>query len=552
MPTPSRLLSICSALVIAVPGTAGAQVHAHGSSDAPAAAPSNGFGVIDFRTSASPAAHAAFERGVLYLHNFHYPQAAAAFRDAQRLDPGDVMSYWGEAMSYTHPVWNEQDTTAARAVLARLGATRDARLGKARTARERAWLDAAEALYAPNGGSKARRDTAFAQRMAALHGSRPSDPDAASFYALALLGLNQGEREARAYAQAHAIADTVFRAHPRHPGGAHYLIHAVDDPDHARQGLVAAHAYSAIAPAAGHALHMTSHIFLALGMWDDVVAANVRAAATRRLLSGHGVQWLVYGLLQQGRFTEATRWLDSLTAQARTEHGIPRTDAWRHAAIIAPALLVDTRRWTSPYARLTLDTAALGLEPLTTADFGAGLAALRRGERALADSMLGRMVRRRTADAPALDARFSAPIPVEQLEAARALVRERTLGALIRAASGDTTGAVAALDSAAAQEELLPMVFGPPVDIYPPREAAGELLLAAGRAQAARRELERALARTPGRPAVLLGLARASRALGATDDARRYYTSLAAIWHDADADVPGLAEARGAAGVAAR
>jgi hypothetical protein len=264
------------------------------------------------------------------------------------------------------------------------------------------------------------------------------------------------------------------------------------------------------------------------------------------------VQWLVYGLLQQGRYGEATRWLDSLAKQARTEKGVPSTDAWRHLALIAPAWIVDTRQWSAVYGRLTLDTTQLGLDPLSTADFGRGLAALRRGERALADSMLQRMVKRRLATLPALDARFSAAVPVEQLDAARSVVRERTLGALLRAAAGDARGAVLALDSAAAQDEALPMVFGPPVEIYPPREAAGDVLLAAGSAQAAWREYEHALARTPKRPAVLLGLARSARALGNVDERDRIYGVLAAIWHDADPDVPGLAEARAAAVATAR
>jgi hypothetical protein len=141
-------------------------------------------------------------------------------------------------------------------------------------------------------------------------------------------------------------------------------------------------------------------------------------------------------------------------------------------------------------------------------------------------------------------------VPVEQLDIARSIIRERTLGALIRAAGGDTAGAVALLDSAAAQEELLPMAFGPPVSVYQPREAAGELLLAAHRWAKARDEFRLALARTPGRPAVLLGLARAAGGLGAHDESRRFYRQLAAIWHNADADVPGLAEARTAASAA--
>jgi tetratricopeptide (TPR) repeat protein len=156
------------------------------------------------------------------------------------------------------------------------------------------------------------------------------------------------------------------------------------------------------------------------------------------------------------------------------------------------------------------------------------------------------MSARRRAATPTLGMRFASAVPVEQLDAARSIVRERTLGALVRAAAGDTTGAVAVLDSAAVQEALLPMAFGPPVMVYQPREAAGDLLLAARRGAKAREEFQLALARTPGRPAVLLGLARSARALGAHEESRRFYRQLAAIWHDADPDVPGLAEVRAA------
>jgi hypothetical protein len=205
-----------------------------------------------------------------------------------------------EAIAFTHPVWDQQDTAKGRAALRSLAPTPEARVALARTPRERDWLLAAEALY---GGDtpKAVRDTAFSRAMAKLHQADPADPEAASFYALSLLGLNQGDREPRAYAQAEAVADTVLASRPLHPGALHYKIHAVDDPASASRGLDAAHRYGEVASSAGHALHMTSHIYIALGRWDDVVAANRRAQATLTHVFGHGAHWLEYGLLQQGR-----------------------------------------------------------------------------------------------------------------------------------------------------------------------------------------------------------------------------------------------------------
>src|SRR5688572_28333865 len=150
-------------------------------------------GTITFPTSAPAAAQAPFIRGVLFLHSFEYESAAQAFREAQAAAPSFALAYWGEAITYTHPVWNEQDVAKATAALGRLGATPAARRAKAPTRREQMYLDAVEALY--GAGSKARRDTLFAGAMEQLVMAFPDDDEALSFYALALLGLNQGVRD---------------------------------------------------------------------------------------------------------------------------------------------------------------------------------------------------------------------------------------------------------------------------------------------------------------------------------------------------------------------
>src|SRR3954469_19122241 len=148
----------------------------------PAAAP---LGEVSFANSGNQAAQAPFLRGLALLHNFEYGRAATAFREAEAADPGFAMAWWGEAMTFNHPVWMEQDQEAGEAVLAHLGATREERLAKARTARERAYLEAVEALYGP--GSKAERDRLYSERMAALFAAYPDDVDARAFYALSLL-----------------------------------------------------------------------------------------------------------------------------------------------------------------------------------------------------------------------------------------------------------------------------------------------------------------------------------------------------------------------------
>ncbi|MFV1988111.1 MAG: hypothetical protein ACC682_12580, partial [Gemmatimonadota bacterium] len=270
-------------------------------------------GSVSFPNSGDADAQQAFLRGLALLHSFEYATAEAAFREAQEVDPDFAMAYWGEAMTYNHPIWLQQDSTAARATLDRLGSDSSDRASKAGTERERAYLRAVETLYGP--GVKEQRDFAYSAAMRTIHEAYPDDPEAATFYALSILGTAHSGRDFATYMRAAAIVEEVFAAHPGHPGAAHYLIHSYDDPLHAPLGLRAALAYGQIAPDAAHAQHMTSHIFVAMGMWDAVVEANENARRVARAAvearggvpagCGHSNFWLEYGYLQQGRPEQA-------------------------------------------------------------------------------------------------------------------------------------------------------------------------------------------------------------------------------------------------------
>src|ERR1700704_5912252 len=275
-------------------------------------------GEVAFANSGAPAAQVDFLRGLAQLHNFEYDDAAEHFRKAEQLDPDFAMAFWGEAMTENHPVWHEQDLVTARQIFARLGATSEARLAKAPTHREKLYLHSVEILYGD--GTKEERDQKYELAMADLHQRFPNDVDGASFYALAILGSAEQGRDFGTYMRAAAVLEEIFPEHPRHPGVVHYLIHCYDDPIHAPLGLRAARIYSKVAPEAAHAQHMTSHIFLSLGMWDDVVKANETAMAVvnreRQKVGkepswcGHINEWLEYGYLQQGRIEDARRILD--------------------------------------------------------------------------------------------------------------------------------------------------------------------------------------------------------------------------------------------------
>jgi len=240
------------------------------------------FGRIVFENSGSESAQKDFLSGLALLHDFEYPAAAAAFRRAQTADPGFALAYWGEAMTFNHPIWFQQDLNAARTALNKLAATPSERRAKAKTDREKEYLDAVEILYGE--GSKEQRDFKYMEAMAKLNSHYPDDADATAFYALAILGTAHAGRNLPTYMRAAGLLEEVWINHREHPGILHYLIHSYDDPTHATLGLRAARLYSKVAPDAGHAQHMTSHIFLALGMWKETVDANIAAiAAVRRI-----------------------------------------------------------------------------------------------------------------------------------------------------------------------------------------------------------------------------------------------------------------------------
>ncbi|MBC7893933.1 MAG: tetratricopeptide repeat protein, partial [Cytophagaceae bacterium] len=309
-------------------------------------------GRITFPTSGRTEAQPLFIRGVLYLHSFEYDSAARAFREAQRLDPTHAMAYWGEAMTYTHPVWHEQDATAARESLKRLAPSAQARRAMAPTAREKRWLDAIEVLYGE--GSKERRDTLYAREMERFARDFPGDHEVSAFHALSLLGLPTRGRDLPTYMRAATIAEEVYRENPEHPGALHYLIHAYDDPVHAPLGLRAARAYGAVAPAAAHAQHMTSHIFVAMGLWNDVERANLAAWGASNQRNGHYTHWLSYGYLQKGRVKESRSFVDAIIKDAAAD---PTPYKLAYMNIMLAGFLVDADGATASLVAHAADSA---------------------------------------------------------------------------------------------------------------------------------------------------------------------------------------------------
>jgi tetratricopeptide (TPR) repeat protein len=488
-------------------------------------------GEVSFANSGSPAAQEPFLRGFALLHNFEYADAAEQFRKAQEIDPGFAMAFWGEAMTFNHPIWMQQDLDAARAVLARLGATPEARLAKAKTEREQGYLRALEVLY--GSGAKEERDFHYADAMAALHQRFPDDVDATAFYALSLLGTAHQGRDFATYMRSAALLEEVFPAHPRHPGVLHYLIHSYDDPIHAPLGIRAARLYGGVAPNAGHALHMTSHIFVALGQWDDVIAANQRAMRVvdehraaqgkPRQACGHYASWLHYAFLQERRFDEAKQQLDACREMAMKEIASPKPAKDAHASHTADYAehardyaemrvfhAIETGRWDAADPFI-LPPGPDHDGPRFTLAYGEALAAAGGDLQALHAAAV--RLRERNQQKKGTD-----PDPLHRQ---RAEIRVRQIDALEQLREGKKDEGIALLRQAAEAESAMALEFGPPVVEKPAWELLGDELLALGRHAEAEQAYQSALARAPGRTRSLEGLLRAEQALGKTEAAER-------------------------------
>ncbi len=475
-----------------------------------------GLGRISFPTSGSPAAQKHFLRGLLWLHSFEYRDARSAFQEARKAEPGFHMAYWGEAMTYNEPLWFAQDRAAARVVL---DAAR--RLPPAPAARERDYLQTVEILFGE--AAKESRDFAYAAAMERLHETYPDDDEAAAFHALAVIGTCHRGRDVRLYMRAAAIVEEVFARNPQHPGALHYLIHCYDDPVHAPLGLRAARLYPKVAAHAPHALHMPSHIFFALGKWEEAAASNHEAwkASRSRLDPGgyHAWWWLVYARLQQGRY-EAARALrqpgNDTSPLARFHHVMTRA-----------AIAIETGE---PYSGGVV-TDALDLPALAADRLASGLSAFYHGNRSDAGVALAglRSLRVRAAGAPRHLHGHPYPGDTQVVE-----IAEQELAATLLMADGRSREAVDAMKRAVAVEDKMPIEFGPPMPPKPAHEMLGEMLLELNQPRLAKVQFEIALRRAPGRALSLLGLARSQAAMGEKIAARAAYGVLDTQWAGAD------------------
>lgn len=485
-------------------------------------------GEVQFEVTGAPEAQSHFKEGLLLLHSFEYADARTAFEKAQEIDPSMAMAHWGEAMTYNHSLWRNQDTEKAQAALRSLGETTEERMAKAGSELERDFLHAAENLFFSE-GEKFERDRAYAEWLSQLYEKYPGNHEVAAFYALSLLGAVPVGRDEEAYGRSARIAQGILGENPNHPGALHYLIHSYDDPGHAHLAKLAADSYSEVAPDAAHALHMPSHIYVALGMWDEVVASNIASyeASVKRMQrleldndgrSYHAFAWLLYGYLQQGQFDRAQAIMEDMVRYTEEK---PSRGARSYLIEMKGSYLVQTGRWNEDLAEAPVDLDGLNIVNRANYAYIEGHKAYVRQD---ADSLLAiinelqediRGASNLVTDAgvPMCSSASPARALPNRLDVDQSKVMEMELRALLADLQGDLKTADRWFREATELEYGASYAYGPPVIMYPSFELYGAWLLEQGRAAEARAQFDQALERGPKRALALQGKLRAAELL---------------------------------------
>jgi len=493
-------------------------------------------------TTENPEARKDFDKALLLLHNFEYPDAAELFRSAQQKDPQFALAYWGEAMSFNHPVWLSQDTEAARGVLKKYQAV------SRQQTRQLPILDAdllasLDLLYGE--GTKRERDEAYADFMATLYDKYPGNQDVAAFYALSLLGQAGGWNE-NLCNQAADVAGRILKENPEHPGALHYFIHAEDHPDFARNAWDQANQYARVASYSGHALHMPSHIYLALGSWDNVVKSNEiswKAGVDRKDAKGlnndalnyHAHWWLAYGYLQQGRFSKAREIVQRQLAFTRE---LPSSSARNHFVIMRGHYLVETNDWQNQLAAEDVKIQDLRIEIRTLDRFVKGLRAFRMNDARTLDGMVAEIDRdlATAGQMKVINDGITAckAVPTGKGGIIQASVLQEELKALQAFMRNDHQGADDHFKKAIGLEEANGHFFGPPETMKTANELYGEFQLATGKYKDAVLSFGKALQKAPGRNLALHGLMRAASLNGDKQKEKQAAEALKANLHASD------------------
>ncbi len=502
-------------------------------------------GKVTFPISCAPSVQSEFARGVALLHSFFYEEARRVFTSVAERDPKCAMAQWGVAMTWWHPIWTPPTPDEMRAGKA---AIEKATAMDAGTDRERGFITALNVYYNTPDSSDAGavgqschgpvgprdRVIAYEKAMRQLRDKYPDDFETQTFYAFAVLAVGYAtpnDTSLSKQLEAAAILEKLGKQNPNHPGVVHYLIHCYDYPALAQRGLAAARRYDSIAPWVPHALHMPSHIFTRLGMWDESIAANRASAEASRSYAAmrhrdateaeelHALDYMAYSYLQEAQDNEAKKIVDVAARVRKTNPELEFSGAYALAAI--PTRYAFERNDWAAAARLSVpDLPHWSSFPFMEAliEYGHALGRAHTGDLDGARKAIARMQQLRDATKDPKFNYFKSHLDL-QMKAASAWVT---------ASEGKKNEAIEMLRQAAEAEDILGKHPVSPGAFVPIREQLGSLLLELGQAKEAQREFEAALKIYPGRFRGLYGAARAAEQTGDKENASRYYAKLAA------------------------
>ncbi|PYI42812.1 MAG: hypothetical protein DMF12_05590 [Verrucomicrobia bacterium] len=502
-------------------------------------------GKVEFPISCTPAVQSEFSRGVALLHSFFYEEARRVFTSVAERDPKCAMAQWGIAMTWWHPIWTPptpNEMSAGKAAIEKAMAM------KGVTDRERGFITALNVYYntpdssaaAPVGqschGPVGPRDrvVAYEKAMRELRDKYPDDFEVQTFYAFAVLATGYAtpnDTSLSKQLEAASILEKLWKQNANHPGVVHYLIHSYDYPQFAKRGLTAAQTYDSIAPWVPHALHMPSHIFTRLGMWDESIAANRASAEASRAYAAmrhrdateaeelHALDYMAYSYLQEAQDTEAKKIVDVAAKVRKTNPELEFIAAYALAAI-PTRYAFERNDWAAAATLPIPDLPHWSTFPFLEAliEYGHALGYAHTGDLDGARKAISRMQQLHDATKDPKFDYFKRHLDL-QMQAASAWVT---------AAEGNKSEAIEMLRRAADAEDVLGKHPVSPGAFVPIREQLGNLLLQIGQPKQAQAEFEAALKIYPGRFKGLYGAAQAAELTGDNEKASRYYTKLAA------------------------
>jgi len=501
-------------------------------------------GTVHFPTSCHPRVQKTFERGIALLHSFAFETAEATFRQVAKDDPGCAMAHWGIASTFSR--WAGPDDKRRKQGWEEI---KIAKSLHAPTARERDYIAAETEIYAHPDKKDDKRGDRYLKRMERLYRRYPDDHEAAAFYALALEESDRDDDPDHVQRKkAAAILEKLFVIEPQHPGVAHYLIHTYDVPGMAELGLPAARRYAQLAPSAPHALHMPSHIFARLGMWQEDIDSNVASVAASRNTAMthmgdaghqyHALEFLVYAYLQSGREKEARRVIDEVNT-------LPKMDNM-YGTDFDPNLSARVEYAASYVTELRLWKDALALPLLT--DNTDGDSSLTFKARAIGAAHLGDL-QTASLNLTAMKALHENLVLKKKMGAANAVNDDiQVVTAWIDHAEGKNDEAMALLKPIAQKDHGL---FATDGDV-PAHEMLGDMLLDMKRPDAALPEFEAELKVSPNRFNSVYGAAQAAEMAKLQDKATAYYRQLVMSCNGGESTRPELAHAREFTGAVAR